>query len=62
MLNRDVPDEERITVKEMLEISGLDGKCKKVLEQEDLDVICGAPDISGKEAAILKEIKMEKTK
>lgn len=62
MMNKDCAEDERMSVKEMLEFSGLDGKCKKVLEQEDLDVICGAPDISGKEAAILKEIRMEKTK
>ena len=52
MMNEDCADDEKMSVKEMLELSGLDGKCKRVLEQEDLDVICGAPDISGKEAAI----------
>lgn len=43
-------------------MSRLDGKCRKVLEQEDLDVICGAPDISGKDAAIQKQVILNKIK
>ena len=34
----------------------LDIKCQHILEFEDLDVICGKPQISGKDAALQKEI------
>jgi hypothetical protein len=34
----------------------LDIKCQHILEYEDLDVICGKPQISGKDAALQKEI------
>ena len=62
-VNENLDEDERIlSIKDMLEMSRLDGKCRKVLEQEDLDVICGAPDISGKDAAIQKQDKLQKIK
>jgi hypothetical protein len=33
----------------------IDIKCRHILEEEDLDIICGGPKISGKDAALQME-------
>ncbi len=49
-MNEDNNPDEQVEIKEMLEI-----KCRYILEFEDLDVICGKPQISGKDAALQME-------
>ena len=57
--NKDVEDDEdKLTIKQMVDI-----QCKKIVDEEDLDVICGQPQISGKEAALqMEQAIMEKMK
>lgn len=42
--------DEKITIKDMVDL-----KCRAVVEEEDLDIICGKEKISGKEQALQME-------
>lgn len=39
-----------LSIREMVDI-----RCQAILEEEDMDIICGQPQISGKDAALMME-------